>query len=549
MTTAFTRQLGAESGVQLNRLKDKSELPTQTISDRVFGVAMRATRGRIDRAFKVHEGNVKKKLGRAEPVRLNTLNEAMVCVVEALSKGAYEAVVSRMVTPLAKIKWAVCNYTPKTAEAPEVLTFTTAEEAPEDNFLFAIKHLECFNDGIKIAFRAESNAVGGEDQAVSVITVRVLDKDGAALHEFTGSLIPGALDDNGNSHWLPDVVANLSDGVELVAHANAPAITPDSAAYGENAAGLAKWATSDVLACFDEGGTAYTMEDYAAACKRLQYSPHNFAYISSAATQAPALFAQLCLLAFNTNRVLRVDIPGWMTPEQAVAFVEQINFTSQDEAHLIQLYWAPIKSLDPTGVNAKGYFGMATLNIAYACGRNAETDANGFAPKNYAIAGKDWPISRQGMTQTYEPDGKELSMLAKAKINPVIFQEYSQGTFCVFFDSLTCAPVTNSLIMLQSVADMVTHTDEAVTRKAKELLQKPIEVAIKEMNDWFKTYYEGAFTAGWIKPSDEPEMKGQAAIWFVRPSNARPHDTIVMDYTARYDGTARVFHATQAVSK
>lgn len=549
MTAAFVRQLGAESGVQLNSLKDKSELPTQTISDRIFAIPMRATRGRIDRAFKVHEGNVRKKLGRGESVRMNALNQAMVHVVEALNNGAYEAVVSRLVTPAAKIKWAVCQYVPAADEVAESITFTVQDEAPEDDFLFAVKHLECFNDGIVVSFRADSAKESGIEVPVSEITVRLSDKDGNALHEFSGSLVPGALDDNGNPKWLPDVVANLSDDVELLSTTEAVAILPDSAAYGENNAGMAKWAASEVLACFEEGGTAYTLDDYQAACKRLEFTPHNYAYISSGGTQAPALFSQLAGLAYRTARQLRFDVPGYLTPEQAEAFVEQINMTGQKEAHLLQGYWCPVKSLDPAGINAKDYFGVATLNIAYACGRNAETDAKGFAPKNYAIAGREWPVSRQGMTQTYTPDNKELSALAKAKINPVIFSEYDGGSRCVFFDSLTCAPVSNSLIMLQNVADMVTHTDEAATRYAKGLLQLPMEVAIKKMNEWFKNYFEGAFTAGWIKPSAEPEMKGQAAIWFVRPSDARPHDTMVMDYTARYDGTARAIHATHAVTK
>lgn len=555
MTAAFVRQLGAESGVQLNPLKDKSELPTQSISDRVFGIPMRATRGRIDRAFKVHEGNVRKKLGRGEPVRLSALNHAMVHVIEALSQGAYEAVISRLVTPAAKIKWAVCQYVPakaasgEVAAVPESIDFTVQDDAPEEDFLFAVKHLECFNDGIKLSFRAESAKQSGIEVPVNEITVRLSDKDGNALHEFSGSLVPGALDDNGNSKWLPDVVANLSDDVELLSTTQEVSILPDSAAYGENDAGMAKWAQSDVLLCFDEGGTAYGMEDYQAACKRLEFTPHNFAYISSGGTQAPALFSQLAGLAYRTARQLRFDVPGWMTPGQAEAFVEQINMTGQKEAHLLQGYWAPIKSLDPAGINAKDYFGVATLNIAYACGRNAQVDARGFAPKNYAIAGREWPVSRQGMTQTYTPDNKELSALAKAKINPVIFSEYDGGSRCVFFDSLTCAPVSNSLIMLQNVADMVTHTDEAATRYAKGLLQLPMQVAVKKMNEWFKNYFEGALAAGWIKPSNEPEMKGQAAIWYVRPSDARPHDTMVMDYTARYDGTARAIHATHAVTK
>ena len=58
MTAAFVRQLGAESGVQLNPLKDNSEIPSTDNSDQCFGIVMRATRGRIDRPFTVDRGTV-----------------------------------------------------------------------------------------------------------------------------------------------------------------------------------------------------------------------------------------------------------------------------------------------------------------------------------------------------------------------------------------------------------------------------------------------------------------------------------------------------------
>ncbi|MBL0011132.1 MAG: hypothetical protein IPP22_09330 [Nitrosomonas sp.] len=63
MSSNFVRQLGAESGVQLNPLRDNSEIPTSGNGDQVFAAMMRATRGRIDKPFKVDRGNVTRKLG------------------------------------------------------------------------------------------------------------------------------------------------------------------------------------------------------------------------------------------------------------------------------------------------------------------------------------------------------------------------------------------------------------------------------------------------------------------------------------------------------
>jgi len=109
MTVSFVRQLGAEAGVQLNPLRDGSEIPVQDNYDQIIGIMMRATRGRIDKPFKVHRGTAYKKLGRGEPVRTNALNEAWVHVVEAVNSGAYEVVVQRLVPETAVIKYAVAD--------------------------------------------------------------------------------------------------------------------------------------------------------------------------------------------------------------------------------------------------------------------------------------------------------------------------------------------------------------------------------------------------------------------------------------------------------
>lgn len=479
MSTAFVRQLGAESGVQLNPLRDNSEIPVADNADQVFGIMMRATRGRIDKPFKVDRGNVFKKLGKGEQIRVSALNEAWVHVVEALNNGAYEAVVQRLTTSAAIIKWAVATVDAET----KAVTFAASETDPVAPYLFAVKHLECYNDGIKLEYRADENKVGGVAAANDKLTLRIRDKDGVLLYEFYGSLNPEAKDDYGNSAYLPDVALALTDAVEIkVGTIGAGAtVDPASPAYGYDVNGQEKWAKSAVLVCFTEGGTGYTTQDYMAAREKLQYTPFNYAYISSGGTQAPALLAQLAQLAFDTNRQLRFDIPGNLNPEAAITFVEQLNMGASMTAHLMHAFWSPIKSDDPTGINPKGHLGTATLNIAYACLRNAQTNAKGFAPKNYVIAGREWPIRRTRMTQVYSPRDQELNALARAKINPVMYEVYTGGGRYVFRDSLTCALVESSLKKLISVADMSTSIDDAVTRAGKDMLQLPMQVGMNSL--------------------------------------------------------------------
>ena len=547
MSTAFVRQLGAEAGVQLNPLRDASEIPTADNSDQVFGIMMRATRGRIDKPFAVDRGNVFKKLGKGEQVRVSALNEAWVHVVEALNNGAYQAVVQRLTTSAATIKWAKVTVDAGT----KAISFATADTAPAAPYLFAVRHLECFNDGIKLEFRADEKKSGGAPAANDVLTLRIRDKEGELLYEFTGSLNPEAKDDYGNSAYLPDVASAQTDAVEITVGVTGVAAVVDvaSAAYGYDANGQEKWAKSAVLVCFTEGGTAYTTQDYMAAREKLQFTPFNYAYLSSGGTQAPALLAQLAQLAFDTNRQLRFDIPGNLNPEAAIAFVEQLNMGASQTAHLMHAFWAPLKSDDPTGVNPKGYFGTATLNIAYACGRNAQTNAKGFAPKNYVVAGREWPIRRARVTQTYSPRDQELNALAKAKINPVMYEVFTGGGRYVFRDSLTCALVESSLKKLISVADMSTSIDDAVTRAGKDMLQLPMDVAVKKMRDFLTTLFEGAEASGWLVPSSAPEMGGAAWKYDVRPNEVRPYDRMDCSYWLRYDGTVRQIFVTQTLTR
>jgi hypothetical protein len=259
--------------------------------------------------------------------------------------------------------------------------------------------------------------------------------------------------------------------------------------------------------------------------------------------------ASLLDLMHNTNRQLRIDVPGDLTPEEAVAWIEQMNISANTSAHLAHAFWAPLKSNDPSGINAKGYFGTAALNIAKACARNAQTNAKGFAPKNYPVAGREWQVDRTGIIQTYTPDNQELDMLARAKINPVIHETYTGGGRYVWRDSLTCAPVTNSLKKLIAVVDMSTSIDDAVTRFAKDALQKPMKVAVKRTADFLQVLFEGAEASDWIVPSDDPAMGGASFRFVVAPNEASPYDRMDVSYWVRYDGTNRQTFVTQTLNR
>lgn len=619
MTTSFAgfaRQLQGQPGVQLNPLVDQSERPDAGFSDQNMACAIRAKRGPIHRAFPVTAGTFLRRLGKADTIRKNALNEGMVHVFEAVNNGVQTCVVSRLVPASAKIKYAVAyigtgaelaasvsggevsgvsitaggtgfmpdssvtlsfsgagagatatatvnsvgeistisitsggaGYTVHpTVSVASAVQYRVEDSEPVSGFFVSLKHLECFNDGIKIEIHADVKRENGALVANDEISLVLRDHENSTIFTASGSLDPDAKDDFGKSNYLGDIIARLAPDILEAVFDTPSAIPVDSSAYGYDAAGRIKWAKSSVLVCFDEGGTAYVLDDYIRSRLQLTNTRFGYDYISATGSQSTALLTQLGQLSYNTNRQLRFSAPGWMTPEQAIIFIEQMNFPSSETAHLIHAFWCPVKSDDPLGVNPPGFFGTESLNIAYACRRNAVLDANGLARKNYAIAGRNFPVNRTGLSQTITLDPGQESAIANAKINPVVFSTFSGGQLCVFIDSLTQAPVVNSLRKLISVADMASAIDNLVVRISNDNLQLPMDDCIGRTTRDVRNLLERAASSKWLIPS--AELEGNSFALDVRPNAARPFDTMDVRYWCSYDRTARVIMVQQTLSR
>lgn len=616
MATAFTRQLGYESGVQLNPLFDNSEIPSFGTPDQVFGIMMRATRGRIDKPFKVSRGTLRKNLGRGEKVSVTPLNEAYIHVAEAVNNGAYEAVVQRLITDQTVIRYAVAiqgsgatftvtvttgavtaiavvtggtgypdgelpvvitddstginatatatvsggiitgvvvdnggtGYTTATALVLDTISYSVSDNEPTGSFIFSLKHLDCFNDGIKLSVRAEENTVNGVLTENSDIIVSVLDQYNVLLYKFRGSLNPDAVDDYGASSYLPTVVSRATETV-ILETGDVTAIQPNSVAYGYDEFEAARKSDSDILICFEEGGYAYSTQDYIDARSKLQYSKHNFAYLSSGGSESTAMLLQLATLAHDTNKQLRYDISGRLSIDTAISWNDSLNFGAHVASHLLHGFYFPVTSDDPTGVNGNIHIGVATLNIAYSCRRNAVKNPKGFARKNYAVAGRSWGISRANLRQVITPTDKEFNALARAKINPCVYETYSGGGLFVFRDSLTNALVNSSLRKLISVTDMSTDIDSKIATASKDYLQLPMKETIKRLNEYLTTLFENAEISGWLVKSDDPEMEGRAWKFIVQANEVSPYDTIDISYWLRFDGVSRQIFLTQTLTR
>lgn len=537
----FSRSLGERSGVQLGYIKDESERFVGNDSGQVFAGVGRFTRGRIDKAFEVTRDEMTRLLGAPGSPTVNALNEAMLQIYESFKNGSQRAVIARLVPAAASLKWLVAK-AQADAGPPEVPVWSVSAgtSAPTSAFLLAIRHLECFNEGVKAEIHAEAaEDEDGDPAASKSVRIRIFDLSGGLLFSFSGSLDPAATNDFGESIYLPNVVSQQTDLLEVVVAANA-SVPTTSGYYGDDTDGSAKTASAD-LVYFTEGGTTYASGDIDRAVGLLRETMFPFGYIAGLGTQSTTVITKLGELGPEINTQVVLDVPGTLGVDAAIAFANQFNFDS----HYIHWYWAPLRAIDPLN-GGKITFGVSGAQIGLRCKRNANTDANGVPPKNYPIAGKNWPLTRTAIVQDVTPSDPDLEKLAKARINPVIYQTYNTGSAFVFYDSLTAAK-TSADRKLIAVAEMSSQVDAWVTAQVKEYLQLPMTETIRRTTNYLKTLFEGLETAKWLVSS--ASLEGSAFKATVKPNAQKPKTHVDVSYWMSYDGTTRAIFVQQTISK
>ncbi|ABO60605.1 hypothetical protein LA345_38960 (plasmid) [Burkholderia vietnamiensis] len=539
MFYSHTRSLGAQSGVQLNPLKDNTDGFSAGNGDQVVGIVGRFKRGRIDAPFVVDRGTLKSKLGAPESLRVSALNEAYVQLYEAVNNGAVSAVVQRLAPAAAARSFAVL----KIDDVSGASTFSVSPTAPTANYLLYLDDLECFNDGVLLEVNAKKATSAGAPAPSKIVTIRVKEPNGNVRYEVTGSLDQTAVDEYGNDYFIGSKFAELTDLITVSVSATA-AVATNADCYGRNTDGTDKFVASSNLVLFSEGGTAYASTDYDAAISKLENGTLDFGYLISGGSQAVALLSKLAALCVRANRHFVLDVPGSLTPDAAQTFVSQLGL----DTHYVSIYWAPLNTNDPVN-GGKAIIGLGGFQAGQRCARNAQTNSYGLAPKNYPIAGKDWPINRTGVVQLYTPSDVQKSDLALAKINPVILERYTGGSKYVFVDSLTAAQVTTSYRKLISVAEMSASLDDMVVKYGKECLQLPMDIAIKRMTAFLKFTLTAMRASNWLVASNDPVL-GDAGWTFTVTRNAqRPADRMDVNYGTHYDGVNRATYVQQTLSQ
>lgn len=534
MARQFSRQLGSQPGIQLNPVQDRTQSSVLGVFDQTAALVGRFTRGRIDRPFKVNRSNLYRMLGKPQSVALSGLNEALVHAYEALQRGARELVISRLSVAGSTVSWV-------TFASGSSSTFGVSLTAPTTGTL-GIKHLGCHNDGIKVMVHADAKTVEGAPAANDVVTVKVLDADGAELLVAKGSLNPASVDEFNQSNYLPDVAAAISDLFEWTIIGASIGTTHDG--YGKDSSGKDKWATSTLLTAYDEDGTSFLSADYDRSVNALRDCDADFGYIMGGGTRAVALITKLADLAYDTNRQFVFDVPGDFTVSAAITFVQSLGFGTAGRDHYPQVYYAPIKSRDPANGNVT-VFGTSGAQVGYRCARNALTNAYGLAPKNQPIAGRNGNLGRANVSRLLSLTEQDLSDLAAAKINVVWWTYFDDGGLWNFTDSLTCAATAQSYRKLVTVAEMSTHIDEAVVRFGRSCLQLPMADAIKRMEAFLERFFGYCLSSGWLIDDGNPEIPPFQ--YTVQRNAQNPADRMDVAYWLHYDGVARQIFVQQTI--
>lgn len=520
------------SDVQLLGLQDNTDRGVIAVTDQLFASLGRFDRGPIDRAFLVDESNRARAIGAPNSMLVSPLNEAHIQIYEALDAGAAQACLSRL-TPAAAVNSFMVAATGST-------TWSVAATLPQD-FLLAIKHLECFNDGVKVGIHAVENLDDSDTaQPTTNVKIRLIDvaSGDQLFDDFEGSLTPAAKDAQGMSAFLPAVTSSMTEMVEITV--KAATIATDATFYGLDSDGEEKWVYA-TLNYFSEGGTTYANTDYDAAIQRLFDTNIGYGYLHVGGSANTSLISKMAAFAFKVNKPFPFDVPGDLSVDAVVAFMANLNLDTQ----LAVAYWAPLQTDDPLN-GGKAIIGASGINIGKRCYRNAQTDANGAAPKQYPIAGVNYPLSRTGVRQLRKLDTKDLEKLGKAGVNPVVFETYSTGGKYVFRDSLTCAKTTGDK-KLASVAEMAASVDDAVTAYCKECMQLPISEARDRITKFIEIAFERLQTRGWFVPSEE--LKGSAYTATITPNARFPKEKLDVRYSISYEGTARIITVGQTLSK
>lgn len=259
------------------------------------------------------------------------------------------------------------------------------------------------------------------------------------------------------------------------------------------------------------------------------------------------LFATMLRASETLNVPLKVELDPTLTPEQMAQIAEDLSaYSHRVEIIACGVVARPNSASSPRGKRVPRY-ALGTL-LGYTILRNANTNAQGYAALQNPIAGHDFPMRWAGMEMRSDVKFNEDAriLLAKAKVNVVLLEQFDSGPRFVLSDCLTQYDSKTSVLRLTSSAEISMVIDNRLIQICKRHLLKGKATFKADALRECQRYLEGCATAGWIVNSED--LGGKYTI-SITDRVDRPHDAVDLNAGYRPEGAVRAVYLKTSVHK
>lgn len=249
------------------------------------------------------------------------------------------------------------------------------------------------------------------------------------------------------------------------------------------------------------------------------------------------VYVALLRAAEKLNIPLDIEVDPSITANQAAQFANSLDAQS----HQVQLIWSPNLCRPRDAVSLRGRKVLATYIGQYIGDkllRNARTNAQGYAPIQYAVAWKDYPFKKKALELRPDIvlDEPTIEMLAKAKVNVVRPIKFDSVRY-VLSDVFTQKQSKNSALRLVNASEIAMRTKNDVVDILKNHMLKPTEDYLEKASKEIDKYLSGAATSGWLKPAED--LNGKPFEFRLTPDNDYPFERVRLYLARRPEGATR----------
>lgn len=260
-------------------------------------------------------------------------------------------------------------------------------------------------------------------------------------------------------------------------------------------------------------------------------------------------FQTLLRASETLNIPFFVELDPTLQPAQMVQIADELGAYSQRVVFIVNGVLARPNSAQTLRGKKVPRYALGTL-MGYTLLRNANTDAQGFAAIQNPVAGYNYPMRWPGMVMRNDVKFNEevRVMLARAKVNVVLLEQYDTGPRFVLSDCLTQYDSKTSVLRLMNSAEISMVIDNRLINICKRHLLKGKSTfkadALRECGAFLEAV--ASDNVGWLVKSDD---LGGKYVLSITDRADRPHDAVDLHVGYRPEGCTRAVYLSTSVHK